>query len=218
MNKYNTVSVCIFHFPQQWTVLILISINTTPRVTHIKHPFSPLTDKTTLDLIHWRWDIVIILWESSIHVGDGGRLGFRYLPPTSALIWSIRRQIWLTGVLEDEEVCAHCNGDQVTPKDDYVSAVDGGECDVGMDRTPLGTSGSKEQHFFSSFHQQPIHHHHRHSQPQQSCRAMEITIFRTSILHYQLLHMAPTIINTISREWKIQIIMWLVESTTNSIY
>ena len=117
-----------------------------------------------------------------------------------------------------DEVCAHCNGDQVTPKDDYVSAVDGGECDVGMDRTPLGTSGSKEQHFFSSFHQQPIHHHHRHSQPQQSCRAMEITIFRTSILHYQLLHMAPTIINTISREWKIQIIMWLVESTTNSIY
>lgn len=42
-----------------------------------------------------------------------------------------------------DEVCAHCNGDQVTPKDDYVSAVDGGECDVGMDRTPLGTSGSK---------------------------------------------------------------------------
>ena len=42
-----------------------------------------------------------------------------------------------------DEVCAHCTGDQVTPKDDYVSAVDGGECDVGMDRTPLGTSGSK---------------------------------------------------------------------------
>ena len=42
-----------------------------------------------------------------------------------------------------EEGCAQNRGGQLATKDDYVSDVDGRECDVGMDRTPLGTSGSK---------------------------------------------------------------------------